>query len=314
MMSIIRLKPAYKDFLWGGSKLKKDFGKEDYPGHVLAETWELSCHPEGLTKIATGEYKGKTFKEYIEAAGPSVLGKNCERFDTFPIIIKFIDCHQNHSVKVHPGYEFAEGDTSGMGKVECWYILEALPNAGIYYGVDKDLSKEEFERRIRDNTLKKVLHFQPVFPGEIYFVNPGTLHAIGAGVVAAEIQRDADVSYRVYDFGRVAPDGNPRPLQISKAVQVSNLKAGMPEFDFGDDMVSCDSFTVDDVTFSGEKYLKPDGSTFHSLLIIDGEGIINDENIRLEFKKGDSLFVSADNGEYRLKGHGKALLTMIPPQ
>ncbi len=313
-MAIIRLKPAYKDFLWGGSKLKKDFGKEDYPGYVLAETWELSCSPEGLTKVATGEFKGKTFREYIETAGMTAMGSNCERFGAFPIIIKFIDAHQNHSVKVHPGYEFAGEDKSGYGKVECWYILEALPNAGIYYGVDKDLTKEEFETRIRNNTLKEVLHFQPVFPGEIYFVNPGTLHAIGAGVLAAEIQQDADISYRVYDFGRVAPDGNPRPLQVSRAVEVSHTKAGMPKFDFGNDMVRCDSFVVDDLTFSGEKFLKPDGSTFHSLLVIDGEGIINDDTTRLEFKKGDSLFVSADNGQYRLKGHGKALLTMIPPE
>ncbi|MBO5551891.1 MAG: mannose-6-phosphate isomerase [Lachnospiraceae bacterium] len=313
-MAIIRLKPAYKGFLWGGSKLKKEYGNENYPGHVLAETWELSCHSEGLTEVATGEFKGKTFKEYIEASGKKVLGTNCDRFDTFPIVIKFIDAHQNHSVKVHPTNEYSKEHENGApgGKDECWYILEALPNAGIYYGLNRDLTKEELAERIRNNTLKEVLRFIPVQPGECYYVSPGTLHAIGAGVLAAEIQRNSDISYRAYDFGRVAPDGNPRELHTQKASEVANLSSKMPSFDFGNDLMRCDSFVVDLVDFSGEENLSTDGSTFHSLLVIEGDGMINNAETKQEFQKGDSIFISADNGEYRLKGKGKALLTTIP--
>ncbi len=314
-MAIIRLKPAYKGFLWGGSKLKKEYGNENYPGHVLAETWELSCSDEGLTEVATGEFKGKTFREYVEASGDVILGKNCERFDTFPIIIKFIDAHQNHSVKVHPTEAYAaEHENKAEGKNECWYILEALPNAGIYYGLNRVITKEELSERIRNNTLKEVLRFIPVQPGECYYVSPGTLHAIGAGVLAAEVQSVSDISYRAYDFGRVAPDGNPRELHTKKVCEVADLSAQMPSFDFGDDLMRCDSFVVDLLEFSGEKMLHTDGSSFHSLLVIEGDGMINNADTKQEFQKGDSIFITADNGEYRLKGKGKALLTTIPPK
>ncbi|MCR5627598.1 MAG: class I mannose-6-phosphate isomerase [Lachnospiraceae bacterium] len=308
----MRLQPAYKGFLWGGSKLKKEYGNEKYPGHVLAETWELSCHEEGLTKIATGAYKGKTFKEYIETEGSRVTGTNCERYDKFPIIIKFIDAHQNHSVKVHPSHEYAQTHGASWGKEECWYILEALPNAGIYYGLNRDITKEELADRIRDNTLKEVLRFVPVHPGEIYLINPGTLHAIGAGVLAAEIQRDSDISFRAYDFGRVAPDGNPRPLHIKEATETASLSASLPELDFGNNLVHCECFNINRLECSGEMTLNTNGSSFHSLLFIDGDGIITNAEGRQEFQKGDSFFVSADNGEYKLKGNGKAILTTIP--
>ncbi len=310
-MSIYKLKPAYKDDLWGGSRLKKDFGKSEYHGYVLAETWELSFDPSGLTTIRNGEYKGKTVKELFEECGEAVSGTNYSKFHNFPLSIKFIDARQNLSIKLHPKDEYADEKGLLKGNDECWYIVDRLPNAGIFYGLEHDLTKEEFRQKIEDNTLMKELHFQPVNPGEIYFLPSGILHSIGAGVLAAEIKQSEQVKYRVYDFGRVKPDGQPRELMIDDAVNAAILKAGVPKRYDGDHLVKCDTFTLDKVEIDGEVTLKTDGTTFHHLLTIDGEMILKYGEDRMEILKGDGILISADQGEYTLKGKGTLLKTTI---
>ncbi len=310
-MAVYKLKPAYKDDLWGGSRLKRDFGKSEYHGYVLSETWELSCNPEGLTTIRNGEFKGKTVKEYLEQGGEAVTGTNYSRFKQFPISVKFIDAHQNLSIKLHPRDEYADAKGLLKGNDECWYILDCLPNAGIFYGLEHDLTKEEFRRKIEDNELMKELHFQPVHPGEIYFLPSGILHSIGAGVLAAEVKQYEQVKYRVYDFGRVKPDGQPRELMIDDAVEAAILTAGVPERNDGDHLVKCDTFTLDKIEVNGEVTLKTDGTSFHHLLTIDGEMILKDEENRMEILKGDGILISADEGEYSIKGKGTLLLITI---
>lgn len=309
-MAIIKLQPACKDYLWGGDRLKKDFGK-DYYGHVLAETWELSAHPDGPSVVANGPLKGKTFPEYIEARGKGILGKNCERFEDFPILIKFIDAHQNLSVQVHPDDEYALKNEHQYGKTECWYIVDALPTAGIYYGLKKTLTKEEFAEKIRDNTLVDALKFQPVKPGEMYFIGAGTLHAIGAGTLIAEIQQNSNVTYRVYDFGRVAPDGKPRELHIDKAIEVSNLSADPIKYDFGPHLADCSNFTVDDLNIDGEQVIEVGEDSFVSILVTSGDGRLKTDDDRIVFGKGDSLFIEAGTGRVSVKGRAHALMTTI---
>ena len=306
-MAILRLKPAYFDDMWGGSKLKKEYNKADYPGYVLSETWELSCDPEHPTLIDSGSYKGKTLKEYFDAEGEKALGSRYSRFDEWPLSVKFIDAHQNISIKVHPSDEYAEKHGLTKGNDECWYILDALPNAGIFYGIDRDVTKEEFEKMVRDNTFKKVLHFQPVKKGELYFCGPGLLHSIGAGVVVAEVKQMKQVKYRVYDFGRVKPDGSPRELMIDEAREAALLTKKVPEKDMHGHLCDCDTFTIDKVDVDGEAYLSTDGSTFNHLLVVEGDMLLRSDDLRMEINKGNGIFVSADHGEYRVKGHGALL-------
>ena len=310
-MAVLRLKPAYKDFLWGGSRLKKEYGKSEYHGYVLAETWEISCDPEGLTTIRNGPYKGRTFEEYVEAEGQKAMGTRFERFDGFPFSVKLIDAHQNLSIKLHPKVEYAAEHGLVQGNDECWYILDALPNAGIFCGVDRELNKEEFASMIEQNTLKQVLHFKEVHPGEVYYLGPGILHSIGAGVLVMDIKQRLQVKYRVYDFGRVQPDGTPRKLSIEEAVDSAILTPGCPTPDPEGHLVKCHSFTLDKIELSGEVNMELDGSTFHYLLDIDGDGILVSGDSRTEFVKGDSLFISADQGSYKLKGKGTLLLATI---
>ena len=310
-MSIVRLKPAYFDDMWGGSKLKKEYNKSEYPGYVLSETWELSCDEEHPTMIDSGSYKGKTLKEFFEAEGEKALGTNYSRFDEWPLSVKFIDAHQNISIKVHPSDEYAEKKGLPKGNDECWYILDALPNAGIFYGVDRDVTVEEFEKMVRDNTFKKVLHFQPVQKGEVYFCGPGLLHSIGAGLVVLEVKQMKQVKYRVYDFGRVKPDGSPRELMIEEAKEAAILKKDVPVKDMHGHLCDCDTFKIDKVHVNGETDLKTDGSSFHHLLIIDGDMILTSDDKRMELLKGNGILISADHGEYKLKGHGDALVITV---
>ncbi len=310
-MSIVRLKPAYSGDIWGGSRLKKEYNKSDYPGFVLSETWELSCDDEHPTMIDSGSYKGKTLKEFLEAEGEKAVGTNYSRFSEWPISVKLIDAHQNISIKVHPSDEYAEEKGLPKGNDECWYILDCLPNAGIFYGVDRDLSRDEFEKMVRDNTFKQVLHFHTVNKGELYYCGPGLLHSIGAGLVVAEIKQVRQVKYRVYDFGRVKPDGSPRELMIEDAKKAAILKKDIPAKDMKGHLCCCDTFTIDKVRVDGEEQLKTDGSTFQHLLVVDGDMILTSGDIRMELLKGNGIFISADHGEYRIKGHGEVLLISV---
>ena len=183
---ILKLKPACKDYLWGGHRLADEYGVE-YDGKILAEAWELSCHPDGPSVIVNGKYTGKTLREYIDIEGREVLGTHCRRFREFPILTKFIDAKDNLSIQVHPSNSFALQNEGQYGKTEMWYIIDAEPGAFLYYGFKKEISKDEFAQRIKDNTLLEVLNAVPVKKGDALFIESGTLHAIGKGILIAEI-------------------------------------------------------------------------------------------------------------------------------
>ena len=205
-MSILKLKPACKDYLWGGHRLVDEF-HVDYDGPVCAEAWELSCHPDGPSVIENGPFAGKTLAEYIKAKGQQVLGTHCRRFREFPILTKFIDAKDNLSIQVHPGNRYALSHEGQYGKTEMWYVIDAEPGAFLYYGFKKEISKEEFRERIENNTLLEVLNAVPVKKGDALFIESGTIHAIGKGILIAEIQQNSNVTYRVYDYGRVGKIG-----------------------------------------------------------------------------------------------------------
>ena len=201
-MPMLKLKPACKDYLWGGDRLRTDFGVES-DLHPLAEAWVLSCHPDGPSTIVDGPDAGRTLADYIAEKGKGILGTDCEKFEDFPILTKLIDAKGNLSIQVHPSNEYALEHEHQYGKTEMWYILDCEPGAFLYYGFDHAISKEEFERRIQDNTLTEVLNAAPVHKGDVFFIPSGTLHAICQGIVIAEIQQNSNVTYRIYDYGQI---------------------------------------------------------------------------------------------------------------
>lgn len=340
-MGILRLNPACKDYLWGGHRLVEEYGIK-YNGDVLAETWELSCHPDGPSTIASGPFAGKTLTKYIrenQENGREVLGKNCRRFSDFPVLIKFIDAKKNLSIQVHPDNSYALKNENQYGKTEIWYVMDAEPGAFLYYGFEREVSKEELQQRIEDDTLTEVLHAEPVKKGDVLFIEPGTIHAIGQGILLAEIQQNSNVTYRVYDYGRVGKDGKKRELHIDKALDVTRCTP-VEKKDHGYPHVAdCDYFTVDSLVLNGTTIRSLHGcvteDSFVSLLVLEGEGSIvcKDDNKnttadngkkkaptgdggekRMDFQKGDSLFLPAGSGRFKIKGSCHILMTTIRGQ
>ena len=213
-MSILKLTPSCKDYLWGGSRLRTDFGVQS-DLNPLAEAWVLSCHPDGPSYLPDGTM----LADYL-AAHPEAAGTDCKKFEMFPVLTKFIDAKNSISIQVHPSNEYALEHEHQYGKTEMWYVLDCEPGAFLYYGFDHEISREELEERIRNNTLTEVLNAVPVKKGDCFFIPSGTLHAICKGVVVAEVQQNSNVTYRVYDYGRVGADGKPRALHVKQALEV----------------------------------------------------------------------------------------------
>ena len=306
-MPILKLRPTCKDYLWGGDRLRTDFGIES-DLHPLAEAWVLSCHPDGPSTIVNGPYAGKTLADYIAAEGKGVLGADCAPFADFPILTKLIDAKGNLSIQVHPSDAYALEHEHQYGKTEMWYIVDCEPGAFLYYGFDHAISKEEFARRIQDNTLTEVLNAAPVHKGDVFFIPSGTLHAICAGIVIAEIQQNSNVTYRVYDYGRVGADGKPRALHIDQALAVTDCNPPQKQ-DFGPHLGQCKYFTVD--LHEGDFAEDADARSFGSLLVVDGAGTVTAGGETLAVKKGDSLFIPAGTGAIAVAGSLTTLATRV---
>ena len=298
-MNIQKLYPVCKDYLWGGRKLKETYGK-DYPLDPCAESWELSFHPDGRTLLRDG----RSLEESVTQAD---LGTNTQDFPFFPVLIKFIDARSNLSVQVHPSDSYALTHENSFGKTEMWYIVEADEGAGIYLGFDKDVTEEEFKNAIRDNTLTDLLRFYPVKAGECYFIPAGTIHAIGAGCLICEIQQNSNLTYRVYDYGRLDKNGNPRELHVEKALLVTNRTVCEPKTLSGNTLGISKYFNVQKLEVDGEITLTATPKSFQCITCTRGEGHINGETVR----QGDSFFIPAGLGAYTIGGNMTVILTDI---
>lgn len=313
------LKPAMKDYLWGGTKLKEEWGFET-DKNIAAEAWLLSSHKDGDGIVANGELKGKAFSEVLSLWGKEALGERAEKFSYFPILIKFIDAKQSLSVQVHPDDEYALKNEGEFGKSEMWYIVDCEEGAELIYGFKENISKEEFERRIKDNTLPEVCNYVPVKKGDVFFIEAGTLHAIGAGILICEVQQNSNSTYRVWDFGRVGADGKPRELHIDKALDVTKCeKPTRPygrvgeivgdENDFKRELVNCDLFKSGIMKISEKGTIETNGS-FTSLIFLDGEAEVKWNEGSFNAKKGDSVFVPAGM-EVKIKGNAELLYAYV---
>lgn len=310
-MKIEKLCPAFKDYLWGGTKLRDVYGKNcDFD--KVAESWELSTHPAGESRVACGEWEGLTLSQYIEKAGKAVLGKNCEAFENFPVLIKFIDAKDPLSIQVHPSDEYALRVEHEYGKTEMWYVMDCEPGAFLYFGVNREITKEEFRQRIENNTVLEVLNRVDVHPGDVFFIESGTIHAIGAGILICEIQQNSNCTYRVYDYDRRGADGKPRELHIEKALEVSRFtpsdtsdkQGGEEEIPGGSvkKLASCKYFTTRRVRITGQAALEAGEKSFISLIVTEGSGRAEGPENTVEFKAGDSLFIPAGTGRVKLTG------------
>ena len=309
-MQPIKLIPACQDYLWGGTKLREQFNVNS-DMQPLAEAWVLSAHRAGESIVANGADAGCTLSAYV-AKYAGVCGENAARFSDFPILIKLIDAKQQLSVQVHPDDAFAQEHEGGYGKTEMWYVLSADEGAALYYGFERKVTPDEVRERIAAGTLDDVLHAVPVKAGDVFFLPPGTVHAIGAGMVICEIQQNSNTTYRLYDYNRRDAAGNLRELHVEKALAVSELAPAPVMGGDGDMLADCEYFRVRQATVNGEKTETVTAASFVSVVVVKGEGTLSMDGETLPLQQGDSIFIPAQEGTYTVSGDMQLVLTDIP--
>ena len=319
-MDPLKLKPAFQDYIWGGTRLRDEFGKRCDLERV-AESWELSCHPSGHTVIANTINKGLTLKEYLDQDWAARVGEGAARFSTFPILIKLIDANQDLSVQVHPDDRYAHVHENGEnGKTECWYVVDCEEGAALAYGLNREMTKEEFTTAIKEGTLLDYVQLVPVHKGDVFFIEAGTLHAIGAGILIAEIQQNSNITYRVYDYDRVGKDGKPRELHIEKAVDVTKLwsapprpkRAPVQREGYASTLIAdCLYFTTVELQITEQAAFPASGGVSYThLLCTEGEAVlIYDEGVVMPISKGESIFLPANFGAYTIRSKQCTILT-----
>ena len=306
----IKLIPAYKDYLWGGKKLETLFGKKSGL-EKTAESWELSAHKDGQSTISGGEFNGLKFLEYIEK-NKGCLGENAEKFDFFPILIKFIDAQDNLSIQVHPDDEYALKNEGEYGKTEVWYVLNCEEGSYLYYGFNRTVTKDELEKRIADNTILEILNKVSVKKGDVFFIEAGTVHAIGKGMVICEIQQNSNTTYRVYDYDRRDKNGNPRELHVKKAVEVARLTPSENYISENENIIAkCKYFTSEILSVSKNAELEITDKCFKSLIVTEGEGTLLLNGKELKFKAGESIFIPAQNSVARIEGKCELIISYV---
>lgn len=310
------LKPIIKDYIWGGQKLKTEYNKQS-DKDILSESWELSCHDDGISIIGNGELSGTSLQDYINTDRKNILGTKCNNFNYFPILVKLIDAKDNLSIQVHPDNEYALINEGQYGKTEMWYIIDCEPDSYIYYGFNRDLSKDEFKERINNNTFLETLNKVKVKKGDVFFIEAGTLHAICSGILLAEVQQNSNVTYRIYDYNRLGNDGMPRKLHIDKAVEVTNLKKQAnaktkyiteenPNY-YKKLLSKCDYFSTYNIVINSKISLTTNGESFHCILCLKGNPNIIYNDFIVQIIKGQTVFMPANLGNYIIEGNSEIL-------
>lgn len=306
------LEPVYKEKPWGGDMLARVFGRR-LPSSSIGESWELSCHPHGVSAAAGGPYAGLSLPEIISMDRVAVLGERDAREDRFPLLIKFLDIEDLISVQVHPSDAYAAAHEKGdPGKTEAWYVLHTGPDACVYMGLNPCVDKRTLEEGIREGTLKDMLRRIPVKKGDVVHIPAGTVHTAN-GILLCEVQQNSDATYRVYDWRRVGPDGKGRPLHIEQALDVIDFSGrqtgtvrGISHAGEGYTRtlyVSCPHFAMEEIRCAGAYQDDTGGLCFHVLSCIEGQGRLIWQDAQIPFAAGQTVFIPAAAGGYAVEGH-----------
>jgi mannose-6-phosphate isomerase len=313
MLYPMKTNPVFKQYIWGGKNLKSLFHK-DIPDDFAAESWEVSAHPAGECKIANGAYRGVMLSGVTAKLGDRFWGTALSGRGKFPLLIKLLDANDRLSVQVHPDDSYANIHENGEnGKNEMWYVLAAKPDAQIACGFKRDTSRQEYEDAIANGTLEELLNFISVKPGDCFYIPAGTVHAIGAGIVIAEVQQSSDATYRVYDYNRRDAQGNLRELHIEKAVDVSNLSrnhikianAPMQKENSGLEsrlLCDCPNFRADFAKVEETAVLSSNPNYFEILLFAEGEGKLWFGSESMTVSAGETVLIPAQMGKYQIEG------------
>lgn len=309
MLYPLKFEPILKDKIWGGTKLKSLFNKAAATDK-LGESWELSGYENDESVVTNGFLAGNTLSELMEVYMGELIGDSI--FDeyglSFPLLFKLIDANENLSIQVHPGDEVAAERHNSYGKTEMWYVVDAEPGAELIIGFSKDCSRDEYLDALEEGRIEELLQKVPVKKGDVLFIPAGLVHAIGKGVVVAEIQQSSDITYRIYDYKRVDDHGNERELHTEQALDVINFEASKepktaytPLMNEVTPLVSCNYFTTNMLRFNktiARQYAKID--SFVSYMCLEGNFVIEFEGEKTIVNKGDTILIPASIDELSL--------------
>ena len=311
--------PLYKDYIWGGRRLE-NLGKK-LPEGIVAESWEIACHPSGMGVVSNGPLKGRTLQELMDEYGQQLIGTELSTGDDnkFPLLIKLIDASKDLSVQVHPDDEYAFINENGeLGKNEMWYVVDALPGTKLVSGVKPGISRDDFKKAIEEDRVEECLNFVEVNAGDCFNIPAGLVHAIGAGNLICEIQQNSNTTYRVYDYNRTDDKGNKRPLHVEKALDVMDFstreKIRYTGLTIGDDsirrtfLVANEYFSVEKISFTDSFEENTEGERFHCFTVLDGYMEIN--GIRIP--RAHSCLIPASAGKYVVSGTGTVIKSYVP--
>lgn len=313
----IKFHPILKERLWGGTKLKEVLGKPII-SEITGESWELSAVEGDVSVVSNGELAGTTLQQLIDEHPNDLLGKSVvDRFGKeFPILIKFIDAKQDLSIQLHPSDALAKKRHNSFGKTEMWYIMAADPKAQLIVGFNKEVSKEEYVHSLDNNTLLDLLNYETVKEGDTFFINTGKIHAIGAGVLLAEIQQTSDITYRVFDFNRMDKNGNLRELHTELALDAIDYRkkddfkvAYSKEIDKVNAMVDCPYFKTNFLQLSKNQTLDTKKrESFTIYMCVGGSVVVSTEHGEAKISKGETVLVPAISKNITLRTEGAKLL------
>jgi mannose-6-phosphate isomerase len=310
----LTFKPILKERIWGGNQLKTLFNKP-LVSDKIGESWEISTVGEDQSLIANGIYSNKSFTSLIAEFPKEILGeKVVQNFGTqFPLLFKFIDACEDLSIQVHPNDELAQKRHNSFGKTEMWYIIKADENARNIIGFKEKISSEEYLQKLNNKDLLSVLKEEKVQKGDVFFLETGTVHAIGKGIVLAEIQQTSDITYRIYDWDRTDANGNPRELHLALAIEAINYNPTSTRIDYSNKenqvntIIESPYFSTVFIPLNGKMEMQKNKDSFHVYMCTEGNFSVLYKNEKYDFKKGDTILFPAVLNEYTLDGKAELL-------
>lgn len=310
----LQFQPILKERIWGGEKLKTVLNKA-IESATTGESWELSTVEGDVSIVANGVLKGKSLLEVIDEAPNEILGTAVyQKFGKqFPLLFKYLDAREDLSIQVHPNDALAKERHNSFGKTEMWYIMQADDDARIIVGFKEKSNANEYVENLENKSLLSILDDVKVKSGDVFFLETGTVHAIGAGLVVAEIQQTSDITYRIYDFDRVDAQGNGRELHIDQALdainydKVDTYKEYTKEVNQSNVVVDCPYFTTNFVPLDGEVSVEKSGDTFTVYMCVEGSFELDYNGVRYSYKKGDTVLIPAAIKEFVLSGKASIL-------
>lgn len=310
----ILFNPILKDRIWGGTKLESVLGKDIHSSEV-GESWEISGVPNDISVVANGEYKSMELDKLITAYPQEVLGDSIlDRFGLhFPLLFKFLDAKEDLSIQLHPNDDLAKERHNSCGKTEMWYVMQADPGARVVVDFKEGVSQESYLEHLKLNTLPSILKEIPVKKGDVFFIDAGTVHAIGKGVLLAEIQQTSDITYRVYDWDRRDANGNSRELHVDLALDAIDYGKKEVELYYTQEknninkIVDCPFFCVNFIPLEGKFSKVKDSQRFYIYVVTEGSCTVMIESEKFQFEKGNTILIPAIVENIQFEGEATLL-------